>query len=183
MRLGTKVLTVFSVAAIACATAAPGAMAQALGGAVNMKSAQSRSAGKDISIRYQDGIEALQRNDFRGAEKAFGDVLEDSNGKKNSGANYLMAMAKINLDDKNGARKYLRYAVKYDEAFPEALGWLAIVENELGDAKASKKQIDALNKLNASCGGNCDKAPSIAAALAQIQQAFGDARAADRPPA
>ena len=181
MRLGKKVLTVVSAAAIASVFLAPAATAQAVGGAVNMKSGQSRAAGKDIAIRYQDGIEALQRNDFREAEKAFGDVLEDSNGKKNSGANYLMAMAKINLDDKKGARKYLRNAVKYDESFPEALGWLAIVENELGDPKASKKQVDALNKLNASCAGACDKAQSIAAALAQVHEALGSP--AGQPPA
>jgi TolA-binding protein len=173
MRLGKKVLTVLSAVAIASLSVAPVALAQARGGSLNLKSGQSRAAGKDIAIRYQDGIEALERSDFREAEKAFGDVLEDSNGKKNSGANYLMAMAKINLDDKNGARKYLRYAVKYDETFPEALGWLAIIENELGDPKASKKQVDALNKMNASCGGTCDKAQSIAAALAQVQEALG----------
>jgi TolA-binding protein len=181
MRLGSKVMTVLLAAAIVGATAAPGAVAQARGGSVNLKSGQSRAAGKDIAIRYQDGIEALQRSDFREAEKAFGDVLEDSNGKKNSGANYLMAMAKVNLDDKKGARKYLRLAVKYDESFPEALGWLAVVENELGDPKESKKQLDALNKLNASCGGTCDKAQSIAAALAQVQEALGPAPASQPP--
>jgi tetratricopeptide (TPR) repeat protein len=81
----------------------------------------------------------------------------------------MMALAHIGQNDLKNARKYLRNAVKYNDEFTLARGWLGAVEAKLGDAKRANEQKAALDEMKANCAGACPDAAAIDAALARIE--------------
>ncbi|MDP3737984.1 MAG: tetratricopeptide repeat protein [Hyphomonadaceae bacterium] len=124
----------------------------------------------DPAKRYEEGKQLLKAKEWKKAEKAFDDVLNVAARDPNS--NYMMALAQAGQEDYKNARKYFRNAVKYQNNFPQAMGWLGAVEAKLGDAGKANEQKTALTKLKTACAGTCPDAGNIDAAIAQIDAAL-----------
>lgn len=120
----------------------------------------------DPAKRYEEGKQFLDAKDYKKAEKAFDAVLDVA--ERDANSNYMMAMSQIGQQDFKNARKYLRNAVKYQNEFPQAMGWLGAVEAKLGDADRANAQKAALTKLKTACAGTCPDAAKIDEAIAQI---------------
>jgi tetratricopeptide (TPR) repeat protein len=124
-------------------------------------------SGTDPAKRYAEGVDYLKAADYKKAEKAFDAVLDVAG--RDANTNYMMALAQIGQNDLKNARKYLRNAVKYNDEFTLARGWLGAVEAKLGDAKRANEQKAALDEMKANCAGACPDAAAIDAALARIE--------------
>lgn len=163
MTFGRTLLIAASILAIATPTFA--AEGGASGGGVP-SSSQGRVGSFDPAKRYEEGKAFLDAKDYKKAEKAFDSVLDVA--QRDPNTNYMMAMSQIGQQDFKNARKYLRNAVKYQNNFPQAMGWLGAVEAKLGDADRANQQKAALDKLKAACAGTCPDASKIDVAIAQI---------------
>jgi tetratricopeptide (TPR) repeat protein len=124
-------------------------------------------AGTDPAKRYAEGVEYMKAADYKKAEKAFDAVLDVASRDPNT--NYMMALAQIGQNDLKNARKFLRTAVKYNEEFTLARGWLGAVEAKLGDAAKANEQKTALADMKSKCAGTCPEAAAIDASLARIE--------------
>jgi tetratricopeptide (TPR) repeat protein len=123
--------------------------------------------GTDPAKRYAEGVEYLKAADYKKAEKAFDAVLDVASRDPNT--NYMMGLAQIGQNDLKNARKFLRNAVKYNEEFTIARGWLGAVEAKLGDAAKANEQKAALADMKSKCAGTCPEAAAIDASLARIE--------------
>ena len=164
MTFGRTLLIAASILAIA--TPALGAEGGGSGGGGVPSSSQGRVGSFDPAKRYEEGKAFLDAKDYKKAEKAFDSVLDVA--QRDPNTNYMMAMSQIGQQDFKDARKYLRNAVKYQNNFPHAMGWLGAIEAKLGDADRANQQKAALDKLKAACAGTCPDASKIDAAIAQI---------------
>ncbi len=164
MKFGRTLLVAVSILAISTpAIAANGGG----GGGGSMPSADAGRVGSfDPAKRYEEGKAFLDARDYKKAEKAFEAVLDVA--QRDANTNYMMAMSQVGQQDFKNARKYLRNAVKYQNDFPQARGWLGAVEAKLGDAGKANEQKAALAKLKTNCAGTCPDAAKIDAAIAQI---------------
>jgi tetratricopeptide (TPR) repeat protein len=124
-------------------------------------------SGADPAKRYAEGVEYLKAADYKKAEKAFDAVLDVAS--RDANTNYMMALAQIGQNDLKNARKFLRNAVKYNEEFTLARGWLGAVEAKLGDAAKANEQKAALADMKSRCAGTCPEAAAIDASLARIE--------------
>lgn len=158
--------------ALAAILAAPTAIASSGGGGGGGGSPSFSGPTIDPVARYQDGVKALQANDFKKAENAFRDVLDAA--PKEPNTNYLLARAKIGRGDVKGAQKYLAFAVKYKADFVEARGWLGAVATRNGDAAAATEQKTALTQMKTACDAKCPNAALIDDALTRIDRAGAD---------
>jgi Flp pilus assembly protein TadD len=158
-------------AAAAALTAAP-ALAAPGGGGGGLPATSGPKV--DPAEAFRDGVAALQAEDYKTAEKKFGDVL--SVAPKHPEANYYMALAKIGNGKTKGAVRYLEKAIKERDNFVEAREKLALVSIELGDSDAAREQLTEIGRLKAACAGagDCDAAyvARVETALAQINEAL-----------
>ena len=164
MKFGRTLLVAASILAIATpALAANGGG----GGGGSVPSADGGKVGSfDPAKKYEEGKQFLDARDYKKAEKAFDAVLDVA--ARDPNTNYMMAMSQVGQQDFKNARKYLRNAVKYQNNFPQARGWLGAVEARLGDADKANEQKTALAALKTACAGTCPDAAKIDAAIAQI---------------
>ncbi len=166
----------------AALTAAP-AMAAGSGGAGGLPSSSRPSV--DPAAAYQEGVEALKAQDYKKAEKKFGDVL--SVAPANPEANYYMALAKIGNGKPKNSIRYLEKAIKARSNFVEAREKLALVSIDLGDAETARMQLAAIEGLKADCAaaGDCDDAfnARVAAAIARVNEALAPKADAETPAA
>lgn len=148
------------------------ALAAGSGGAGGLPS--SSKPAVDPAAAYRDGIAALQAEDFKMAEKKFGDVL--SVAPKNPEANYYMALAKIGNGKTKNAVRYLEKAIKERPNFVEAREKLARISIELGAPGVAKEQLAAIEALKADCAsaGNCEEAyvARVDAAITRVTEAL-----------
>jgi Flp pilus assembly protein TadD len=143
-------------AAMAAWFAAP-ALAAGGGGGGGGLPATSRPR-VDPAESFREGVAALQAEDYKKAEKKFGEVL--SVAPKHPEANYYMALAKIGNGKTKSAVRYLEKAVKERSNFVEARERLALVKIELGEPEEAQEQLAAIESLKADCAaeGACDDA-------------------------
>ena len=168
MKIGRGLLLAVSVLAIAAPALA------ASGGSGGSGAVPGSDAGRvgsfDPAKRYEEGKQFLEAKDYKKAEKAFDAVLDVA--ARDPNTNYMMAMSQIGQEDYKNARKYLRNAVKYQNNFPQAMGWLGAVEAKLGDSGKANEQKTALATLKTGCAGTCPDAAKIDDAIARIDAAL-----------
>jgi tetratricopeptide (TPR) repeat protein len=164
MGFGRKLLLAATVMTL---VATPALAANGGGGGGGGGPSVSGSSGVDPAKRYAEGVEYLKAADYKKAEKAFDAVLDVAGRDPNT--NYMMALAQIGQNDLKNARKFLRNAVKYNEEFTLARGWLGAVEAKLGDAAKANEQKTALAEMKSKCAGSCPDAAAIDAALSKIE--------------
>lgn len=169
------------VLTISAALCAPPAVAAGSGGASGLPS--SSGPAVDPAAAYQDGVEALKAQDYKKAERKFGDVL--SVAPANPEANYYMALAKIGNGKQKNSVRYLEKAIKGRANFVEAREKLALVSIELGDPQTAHEQLTAIEGLKAGCAaaGDCDDAfnARVDSAIARITAALAPAADATGP--
>ena len=124
----------------------------------------------DTGKRYNQGVEALQAQNFKLAEQAFRDVLQEDSA--NAAANFMMGITQVSLDNLPEARKYLELAAKENVKAPDPKGRLGWVQIKLGDIPAALKQREELVKLDKACKQACPSAKAIAAGLLMIDTAL-----------
>lgn len=138
------------------ASAQPGlSSAPNLDGADNANRIAENAKRKLDGIR-KEGIEALQKQDFAGAEKAFGKLVAQN--PTTTDAHYLMGVAKLGLQNWADAKQFLEIAVKKESSRPEPKARLGVAYIRLNDLDSAKKQRDDLAALAAKCNGCADAA-------------------------
>jgi tetratricopeptide (TPR) repeat protein len=125
----------------------------------------------DAEEEYRKGIESFQAGDYKRAERHFRKVLRVA--PRNANANYLMGLSLYMQEEKKDARKYLRKAVQYDSEKIGARRALGVVEAELGDADAARKELSVLEQRRAGCADPCTDASELDSAIASIKAALG----------
>jgi tetratricopeptide (TPR) repeat protein len=148
----TNRLAIMLAAAATAFLSAPVLAAGSGGGGLPATSAKS----VDPAEAFRDGVAALQENDYKKAEKKFGDVL--SVAPKHPEANYYMALAKIGNGKPKNAVRYLEKAIAARSNFVEAREKLALVSIELGEAAPAREQLTAIEALKTECAeaGDCE---------------------------
>ncbi len=120
--------------------------------------------------RYNDGVRALQAQDYNSAQTAFRDVLTADS--SNAAANFMMGITRLGLGDVEGSRVYLVAATTNDKKLPDPKGRLGWVEAKLGNLEGAQKQRADLVKLQKRCKDKCAEAGAINASIALIDQAL-----------
>lgn len=121
----------------------------------------------------KEGLEALQKQDFAGAEKAFGKLAGQE--PTLSDAHYLLGVARIGLQNWAGARQSLETAIQKEPDRPDPKGRLGVTYVRLGELDLAKKQRDDLAALSARCNG-CPDATRIADNLGLLDRALAAAQ-------
>lgn len=172
-------------AAAAVLAAAPALAAPGGGGGGGGGLPATSGPKVDPAESFRDGVAALQANDYKKAEKKFGEVL--SVAPKHPEANYYMALAKIGAGKSKNAVRYLQKAIKERGNFIEARERLALVKIDLGEPDAAREQLTAIEGLKAECATAGDCEPDFVArvdlAIERINAALGAATATEAPPA
>jgi TolA-binding protein len=127
----------------------------------------------------KDGVEALQRQDFAGAETIF-TKLAGENPTTND-AHYLLGIAKLSLQKWAEAKQVLEIAVKKEAMRPEPKARLGVACLRLNDAAGAIKQREELAGMAAKCK-DCPDAQRIAENLALLDRAIA-AQTPAAPPA
>jgi len=140
------------LAVLAASLAAQPGLAAGTGGGLP----SSSGSRVDAAAAYKIGLVALKNEDFKAAERKFGDVL--SVAPKNPEANYYMALAKSGLGKSKQAVRYLERAISERPNFIEARERLALVSVEIGDAEAARIQLAAIKIISIDCAveGACN---------------------------
>jgi tetratricopeptide (TPR) repeat protein len=164
-----------ALAAVAAALAVTPAWSAGGGGGGGGMSMPSDSAPQyDPVAEYQKGITAYQASDFKGAMRAFRNVLSVS--PKHAPAQYLLGSSYMQLGDFKKARGPLEKAVKFDGNLIDAQRDLGIVYAKLADAAKATAQRDALAARKTQCAGTCADAAKLDSALAAVEAAMAGAR-------
>lgn len=181
MRRGVVVLGLVLAAGAAgglghgVAQAQPGlSSAPNLDGAYNANRIQEEAMRAMQGLR-KEGIEAMQKQDFAGAEKAFGKLVLRN--PTTSDANYLLGLAKLALSNWAEARQYLEIAIRQEPSRPDPKARLGIAYVKLNDRASAQKQREELAKLAAKCNG-CPDAKAIGDNMALLDRALGSAQPA-----
>ncbi|HXI88059.1 MAG TPA: tetratricopeptide repeat protein [Parvularculaceae bacterium] len=176
----SKILLASAFAGAALVLAAPAAFASGGGsGGGSMMGSTSSGPQVDPQKAYQEGIEALKTEDYKTAERKFGEVL--SVAPDHPEANYYMGLAKVGRGKSKDAVRYFKRAIKARSNFVEARERLAIVSIDLGKPDDAREQLDGIKKLQADCdaaGADCSDAFK-----ARIVQAINTVEAALAAPA
>lgn len=167
--MSAVVRKLFAAASLAAfIAAAPSFAAPSGGGGGSLPSTQV-----DPAEAYREGVEALQAEDFKTAEKKFGEVLAVA--PKNPEANYFMGIAKLGRGKTKSSVRYFERAVKERPNFTEARERLALVQIELGDAEAAAGQLAELKAQSAACESQeCGDAyvERLALAISRVEAAM-----------
>lgn len=142
------------------------------GGGGDMPSASGPSY--DPSAEYAKGVAALNGQNYKAAERAFGRVVEAL--PKNAEAWRLLGTANVAQNDFKGARRAYERAVRLEPDSIQARQGLGISLGALKDAKAAEQR-DWLKARAAACG-TCAEAEALKSALTAVEAAIGGAPAA-----
>ena len=153
---------VFSVAAMPVAFADGGGGGGSIGGP-----AQSGPSYDPVE-KYQQGVEHLQNEEYKKAERAFKKVLKVV--KKDANTHYLLGLAYVGQEKTKKARRPFERALKYDDSLVLARGHLGAVYHQLGNPEKAEEQKQILMEQMAQCDGCADK-DKLAAALHRIELA------------
>ena len=164
---GRLLISVLAAGALALAGGAALASGGGGGGMSEMPSASGPAY--DPVAEYQKGVAALRANDFKGAEKAFGHVLEVN--PKDANTLFLMGVSKAGKGDLKGAQKYYEKSVKSDPSLIVAHRELAVTDIKLTQLDKAKIERDFLQAQSDKCAGTCAQAADLKAALAAIDAA------------
>jgi tetratricopeptide (TPR) repeat protein len=149
-------LTRAAAIALAIAGAAPLALADGGGGGGSMNTPQQSGQRADPAAAYQQGVTALQAQDYRTAIRHFRTARRGAPNDPN--INYALGLALIGADEKEEARDALERAVR-DNAAPAA-AWLqlGLVYLELNQRDRAVAQQAALAAAVSACDAACGDA-------------------------
>lgn len=149
MRAGK--LYVFALAALAAGAmpAAPASAAPA-GSSPSQPSAPEKRQ-IDPAQAYQEGVAALQAQDYKLAEKKFADVLSIAGDSPE--ANFYMGLAKIGRGKEKTSVRYFKKAIEQRNNFVEAREQLALVLLATSDREGAEAQLAALRDMRSACDG------------------------------
>lgn len=119
------------------------------------------------------GLEALQKQDFVAAAKAFGDLV--SREPTTTDAHFLMGVAKLGQQDWAEAKKFLEIAVREEPKRPDPKARLGVAYVKLNDIDAAMKQRAELASMASKCNG-CGDAARIADNLALLDRSLAAAK-------
>ena len=148
------------------------------GGGGSMPS--SSAPAYDPAAEYAKGVEALQAGNYKGAEKAFRNVLDVA--PRDANTLYLLGNAKAGAGDLKGAAKAYEKALKVKPDMIAAQRDLAVTLTKLGEKEKAAAQLAALNQRDAACAGTCPEAAELKAAIAAVTAATGPSAALPPPP-
>ncbi len=128
------------------------------------------------SAKVQQGIDAIQKQDFAGAKAVLSEARKDN--PNDAQAAYYLGVALQSLEDAAGARKEYEAALKLDPKLTEAAVNLSQIQLEAGDADHALATVEAALK-------NAPKQPDLllnraialeaAGKKAEALRAYGDA--------
>jgi tetratricopeptide (TPR) repeat protein len=125
----------------------------------------------DPAKEYQKGIEALQAENFKDADRAFGRVLQAA--PRDANVNFLAGLARAGLDKPKDARRYYEKAIKYDDNLILAHRELGLTWIRLGKPDKAQEILEDLQKRSSKCGGHCPQAADLKAAIPAVEAALG----------
>ena len=128
----------------------------------------------DPAAEYVKGVEALNANKYKDAERALARVVDAL--PQNAEAWRLLGLANAGQNDLKGARRAYEKAVKLEPDNIEARRGLGVALGGLKDAKA-QGQLDWL-KARAQACGTCGDAPALGAAVTAVESAIAGAAVA-----
>ncbi|KFN42564.1 tetratricopeptide repeat protein [Arenimonas oryziterrae] len=127
----------------------------------------------DVNVEFKKGVEALQAQQFKEADRAFGRVLEVI--PRDANTNFLQGMARAGLGKPKDARRYYEKAIKYDDNLILAHQELGITLAKLGETDKAKAVLEDLKKRAAVCANTCPQAGDLAVAVPAVEAALGAA--------
>ncbi len=153
---------------------APMALADGGGGGGNNmpNSPPSMSARSyDPTAEYKKGLEALQAQNYKDADRAFGRVLQSL--PRDPNTNYMAGLARAGLGELKDASRFFEKAVKYDDNLIPAHQELGIAWAKLEKPDKAKAVLDDLKQRAATCADACPQAADLKAAIPAVEAALG----------
>jgi Flp pilus assembly protein TadD len=117
----------------------------------------------------KEGVDALQKQDFAGAETAFAKLAAQN--PTTNDAHYLLGVAKLGLQKWAEAKDVLEIAAKKQPTQPEPRARLGVAYLRLNDAASAAKQREELAGLASKCNG-CPDAARITENIALLDRAI-----------
>lgn len=124
----------------------------------------------DFNAELASAMDAYTGGDFRKARGGFARLLPYAG--KNASVYYLAGESRAQLGDFKGAVKLLEKAVKYDPTMLIAQQDLAVAYAKTGNTPKAQLILTAIEAQAAQCGGACDTAEPMAAAIATVKEAM-----------
>jgi tetratricopeptide (TPR) repeat protein len=135
-------------------------------------SAPSMSARSyDPTAEYKKGLEALQAQNYKDADRAFGRVLQSL--PRDPNTNYMAGLARAGLGELKDASRFFEKAVKYDENLIPARQELGVTWAKLEKQDKAKAVLDDLKQRAAACADACPQAADLKAAIPAVEAALG----------
>ncbi|MCL1635696.1 tetratricopeptide repeat protein [Luteimonas sp. SX5] len=142
------------------------------GGNVQPNSAPSMSARSyDPTAEYKKGLEALQAQNYKDADRAFGRVLQSL--PRDPNTNYMAGLARAGLGELKQASRLFEKAIKYDDNLIPAHQELGIAWAKLEKPDKAKAVLDDLKQRAAACADACPQAADLKAAIPAVEAALG----------
>ncbi len=163
---------ILTVAALALATVAGSALAAGGGGMGSGGAPSGQSEHYNPAEEYKQGVDALQKGDFKKAETAFDHVLTAA--PNNADVWTMLGMSKEGKGDFKGAARAYQSAIRIDSRNILAHQQLGVALAKSNQTDKAKAELAAMQKRSDSCG-SCADADKLKAAVSAIQDAVGSA--------
>ncbi|HMB55635.1 MAG TPA: tetratricopeptide repeat protein [Arenimonas sp.] len=127
----------------------------------------------DVNVEFKKGVDALQAQKYKDADRAFGHVLQVI--PRDANSNFLQGMARAGLGKPKDALRYYEKAIKFDDNLILAHQERGITLAKLGETDKAKAELEDLRKRATACASQCAQAGDLAAAVPAIEAALGAA--------
>jgi len=142
------------------------------GGSTMPNSPPSMSARNfDPTVEYKKGLDALQAQNYKEADRAFKRVLQSL--PRDANSNYMAGLARAGLGELKDASRYFEKAVKYNADLIPAQQELGITWAKLEKPDKAKAVLDDLKQRSAACADACPQAADLKAAIPAVEAALG----------
>lgn len=135
----------------------------------------------DPTAEYKKGLEALQAQNYKDADRAFGRVLQSL--PRDANTNYMAGMARAGLGEMKDARRFFEKAAKYDDDLIPAHQELGIAWAKLGEPDKARTVLDDLKRRAEACADACAQAADLKAAIPAVEAALGGPPSSQAEPA
>jgi len=160
--------TALAVSLFSFAPAYAGGSGSTGGGLSNSSSSTPQKVYNPVQD-YQDGLSLIQANEYKQADRKFGQVLKAT--KRHSGANYYMGVAKAGQGKDKSSIRYFKAAAKYQPDLYEAHAGLGKAYAVTGKTEKAQKVLETLQTESTNCNG-CGNAARIQDAISKVETAL-----------